>query len=128
MSVLVGTGNNIWSGIYVITSTVGFVILVGLLDICYINPLSISTWWYKGLLFGTCMIASVLIVGGIVVGLWHIWERRISASEVCEKDRKKIGMMEQYEHLTHRTLSLENLASSNSIHYGCRPDFQGMYT
>lgn len=127
MSVLVGTGNNIWSGIYVISSTVGFVILLGLLDIYYINPFGISTWWYKGLLFVVCMAAGVFIFGGLVVGLWHIWDRRISASEKREDDRKRIDIVQHNEHVAQKDSCLENLASSNTLHYGYRPDFNGMY-
>ena len=48
MSSLVGTGDNMWVGIYVITSTIGFVTLLGLLDIFYINPKGIYIWCIKG--------------------------------------------------------------------------------
>ncbi|KAK9286122.1 hypothetical protein L1049_014503 [Liquidambar formosana] len=127
MSVLVGTGNNIWSGIYVISSTVGFVILLGLLDIYYINPFGISTWWYKGLLFVVCMAAGVFIFGGLVVGLWHIWDRRISASEEREDDRKRIDIVQHNEHVAQKDSCLENLASANTLHYGYRPDFNDIF-
>ena len=73
------------------------------------------------------MVASIFIFGGIVIGLWHLWERKIAANKDCEDDRKKIGTAEQFEHPAHRTLSLEHLASSNTIHYGCRPDFQEIF-
>ena len=76
MSVLVGTGDNFWSGLYVISSTVGLVILVALLNIYYVKPYGVYKWWYKGLLFVICMVASVVIFGGLVVGLWHIWEEK----------------------------------------------------
>ena len=77
MSVLVGTGDNFWSGLYVISSTVGFVILLALLYVYYIAPFHIETWWYKGLLYLICMVASVVIFGGSVVAMWHIWENII---------------------------------------------------
>ena len=93
MSVLVGTGNNRWSGLYVISSTLSFVILMYLLDIFYINRLGMSSWWYKGLLFVICMLASVFIFGGLVVGLWHLWERRNAAREACEDDSNSQGLM-----------------------------------
>lgn len=126
MSALVGTGNNIWSGIYVISSTIGFFILIGLLDVYYINPY-VSSWWYKGLLFVACMTASVFIFGGIVIGLWHLWERRISASEDCEDDRKENGTIPRNEHLPPVDLGLESVASSTTMHYGCRPDFEEIF-
>ncbi|CAM8904071.1 unnamed protein product [Rhodiola kirilowii] len=51
ISGLVGTGDNVWSGLYIISSIVGFIVLLGLLDVYYINPFHVTTWWYKGLLF-----------------------------------------------------------------------------
>ncbi|KAF5946823.1 hypothetical protein HYC85_017051 [Camellia sinensis] len=69
ISVLVGTGNIIWSGIYVMVSRIGIVLPVGLLHIFYINPFDIAYWWYKGLLFVACMFASPIVFGGVVVGL-----------------------------------------------------------
>ena len=123
MSVLVGTGNNIWSGLYVISSTLGFLILIYLLDIFYINRLGMSSWWYKGLLFVICMLASVFIFGGLLVGLWHLWERRNAAREVCEDDT----IMHQNERIVAHTDSCQqNLASSTDTYYGSRPDFKGM--
>ncbi|XP_058723654.1 ferric reduction oxidase 7, chloroplastic-like [Vicia villosa] len=60
------------TGLYVISSTLGFVILLALLNIYYINPFGVYQWWYKGLLFAVIMVASVVIFGGIVVGFWHM--------------------------------------------------------
>ena len=125
MSVFVGTGNNIWSGLYAISSTLGFVILIYLLDIFYINPFGIISWWYKGLLFIICMLASVFIFGGLVVGLWHLWERRIAAREACEDDK----IMHHNESIVaHSDSCQQNLASSTSTYYGSRPDFKGTST
>ena len=126
MSILVGTGHNIWSGLYFISSMAGFVILMGLLDIFYINPFNISTWWYKGLLFVACMVASVFIFGGFVVGLWHIWERRISAKEQCEDNRLQVDKVEHTETVADKDSDQESLANLTSIRYGARPDFNGM--
>ncbi|XP_061988853.1 ferric reduction oxidase 7, chloroplastic isoform X1 [Rosa rugosa] len=120
MSVLVGTGHNIWSGLYVISSTLGFVILIGLLDILYINPFDISTWWYKGLLLVACMVASVFIFGGLVVGLWHLWDRRMSAKEQSkEAEHKKT--------VAHNDLDERSPANFTSIIYGARPDFNEIF-
>ncbi|KAM5574161.1 hypothetical protein ABKV19_013583 [Rosa sericea] len=120
MSVLVGTGHNIWSGLYVISSIVGFVILIGLLDILYINPFDISTSWYKGLLFVACMVASVFIFGGFVVGLWHLWDRRMSAKE-------QIKEAEHIKTVAHSDLDQRSLANFTRIHYGARPDFNEIF-
>jgi len=128
MSVLVGTGNNIFSGLYVISSTLGFVILIGLLDIFYINPFGISSWWYKGLLFVICMLASVFIFGGLVVGIWHLWGRNETRQEECarEIDRIKVDRMQHNETAAHKDQSTQqNLPSSTNTYYGSRPDFKG---
>ena len=125
MSVLVGTGNNMWLGLYVISSSLGFVILLYLLDIFYINPYDISPWWYTGLLFVICMLASVFIFGGIVVGLWHLWERQNAAREACKDDRIMVEKMQHNEIEAHEDSCQQKLASSINTYYGSRPDFKG---
>ncbi|KAL0364938.1 UNVERIFIED_CONTAM: Ferric reduction oxidase 7, chloroplastic [Sesamum angustifolium] len=123
MSVLVGTGNIIWSGIYLIVSTVGLVITVALLDVFYINPYQVTSWWYKGLLFIACMAASVLIFGGLVIGLWHLWERKTSSHE-CEKNTEN-GTVKQNEPNIHKDSGKEQYISTTL--YGQRPDFRGIF-
>lgn len=123
MSILVGTGNIIWSGIYVIVSTIGLVISVALLNIFYINPYQVNYWWYKGLLFLACMVASVLIFGGLVIALWHLWERKTSAEDELE-DNENIGIVQQSSNGMKKNSGKEQYA--NSIRYGERPDFGGM--
>lgn len=120
MSVLVGTGNIIWSGMYVIVSTVGLVVLVGLLDMFYINPFHITYWWYKGLLLVACMIASILLFGGLVIVLWRLWDRKTSVEEQT-KDAEKIGAVQQNGHAMHKNVGQKKYVSS--ILYGQRPDF-----
>ncbi|KAI4296116.1 hypothetical protein L6164_036101 [Bauhinia variegata] len=118
MSGLVGTGNNFWSGLYVISSTIGLVILVGLLNVFYINPYGVYQWWYKGLLFVACMAASIVVFGGLVVVLWHIWEMKSSAEE---KDGIKV---EQNGTLASKDSTREQIAKSTIIRYGARPNFK----
>ena len=125
MSVLVGTGNNMWPGIYVISSTLGFVILLYLLDTFYINPYDISPWWYTGLLFVICMLASVFIFGGVVAGLWYLWERRNATREACKDDRIMVEKMQHNEIVAHNDSCQQKLASSINTYYGSRPDFKG---
>lgn len=123
MSVLVGTGNIIWSGIYIIASTIGLVITVALLDILYINPYNIYYWWYKGLLFFACMVVSVVVFGGLVIGLWHFWERKTSVHEI--EETIETGTSPQNEAKMHKTSGKEQYI--NTIRYGQRPDFRGMF-
>ncbi|KAL7001869.1 Ferric reduction oxidase 7, chloroplastic [Sarracenia purpurea var. burkii] len=127
ISVLVGTGNIMWSGIYVIVSTVGLVLFVGLLQIFYINPFGINSWWYKGLLFVVCMVASPIIFGGIVVGLWHLWDRKTLTREVDEDDGQKIDSMQDNERRAQKESRLDYVATSNTIRYGQRPDFKEIF-
>lgn len=129
MSVLVGTGDNVWSGIYVVASSIGFIVFLGLLEVFYINPYHISTWWYKGLLLVLCMVASVVFVGGFVVALWHLWERRMFASEVSEYDHssKKSNTVLQDVTVEHQMSGEEYLLSSSSLKYGSRPDFKEIF-
>lgn len=125
MSVLVGTGNNIWSGLYVISSTVGFIILVALLNVFYVNPFGVTAWWYKGLLFTLCMVAGVVIFGGPVIGLWHIWELRTSAAEEFKPNKKLVEDANNNETMDHKDLSAKTQTDSTTILYGTRPDFKG---
>jgi hypothetical protein len=127
MSVLVGTGHNTWSGLYIMSSTAGFVFLMYLVDIFYVNPFDIEAWWHLGILFLACMVASVFIFGGFVVGLWHLWARRISAKEQCEDNMLKVDKAEHTETVAHNDSDQESIANITSIRYGARPDFNGMH-
>ncbi|KAL8154321.1 hypothetical protein V2J09_012081 [Rumex salicifolius] len=120
MSGLVGTGDNLWVGLYVISSITGFFVFLWMLDAYYINPYDISSWWYKGLLLLLCMIASVVIVGGSIVMLWHLWGRTSSSSD--QSKHTKDELIEQKNASDHNYIN-----QSSTIHYGCRPDFRGMY-
>ncbi|KAL5856331.1 hypothetical protein ACOSQ3_003789 [Xanthoceras sorbifolium] len=128
MSVLVGTGNNLWFGLYVISSTLGFIILVALLNMLYVNPLGVTSWWYKGLLFIVCMVSSVLIFGGPVIGLWHLWGIRNCAREEYEND----NIIKQEPAQNNETMPLKDLTNNNpkssaTIVYGKRPDFKEIF-
>ncbi|TMW94481.1 hypothetical protein EJD97_010207 [Solanum chilense] len=125
MSGLVGTGHVVWSGLYVIVSTIGFVITVALLDIFYINPFNITYWWYKGLLLIGCMTASILIFGGFVIALWHLWERKTSSKEEPQDATKKVDILQQNEASLHSNFGEARYV--NNIRYGQRPDFQEIF-
>lgn len=125
MSVLVGTGHVLWSGLYVIVSTLGLVITVYLLNFLYIKPYNIYYWWYKGLLLVACMTISVVLFGGIVIGLWHIWERKTSYNEECENSSKTSSIVHPKETRIHKKTGQEQYL--NIIRYGQRPDFSGMF-
>ncbi|KAH7867370.1 hypothetical protein Vadar_032579 [Vaccinium darrowii] len=127
ISGLVGTGNITWSGLYIIVSTIGLILSMGFLQIFYINAFGISSWWYKGLLFVACMVGSPIIFGGVVVGLWHMWERKTSAKDLDEDDGQNNGITQDNEPRA-RTESSENyVATSSTIFYGRRPDFQEIF-
>lgn len=127
MSVLVGTGDIIWSGLYVISSTVGFVVLLGLLNVFYINPFGVRKWWYKGLLFVACMVASVVIFGGMVVGLWHIWERQNHAKDTSNNTYTKAEENEQNGTAEPKDSRQEHASISTVTRYGIRPNFKGLF-
>jgi len=125
MSVLVGTGDNFWSGLYVISSTVGFVILLTLLYVYYITPFHIEIWWYKGLLYVICMVASVVIFGGSVVVLWHNWEKQ-SYLKDKSNDENVDDKIHQNGSLAPKDQSQDSVEKSTVVTYGSRPDFKGM--
>ncbi|XP_010265600.1 PREDICTED: ferric reduction oxidase 7, chloroplastic-like [Nelumbo nucifera] len=126
ISGLVGTGNNIWFGIYIIISIIGFALLLGLMDLFYIKPFSITCWWFKGLLFVVCMITSVFVFGGLVVISWHIWERS-SSNEKCVVDKAN-GDAEKYNNpMVHSDACERNHFSLGKTQYGQRPNFKEIF-
>ncbi|XP_004301590.1 PREDICTED: ferric reduction oxidase 7, chloroplastic-like [Fragaria vesca subsp. vesca] len=125
MSILTGTGNKIWAGTYVIASTVGFVFALGLLDILYIDPYSIDAWWYLGLLDVICMVASVLIFGGLTIGLWHLWERKTTSQESAENGNNEI--VQSNGTLTDKNEYQKTLISEATVRYGRRPNFSEIF-
>ncbi|XP_077250610.1 ferric reduction oxidase 6-like isoform X2 [Tasmannia lanceolata] len=127
MSSLVGTGNNIWSGVYFISSTIGFIICLGLMEAFYITPFHVTRWWFKGLLFIICMIASVFLFGGFVVILWHYWERKVLSREKYMNGDDKSRSTQYNEPKKQLVACQPNLASSSSTQYGYRPDFQEIF-
>jgi len=119
MSVLVGTGNKIWSGAYVIVSILGFLIIWALLNVCYLNPYDISKWWYRGILFLGCMVISVVIFGGGVIFFWHRSENVTPAGEEDREESGRIGYMLDQETTRYK------LHENTNVFYGQRPDFKG---
>lgn len=122
MSVLVGTGNILWSGIYVIASTIGLAVTVALGNILYVNPYNVQYSWYKGLLLVVGMIVSVVVFGGFVIVLWHSWERKTWAHHVNNQTRKR----ENASEVVHSYRSSGKDQYVNTIRYGQRPNFGGM--
>lgn len=99
-----------------------------LLQVFYINPYGIYKWWYKGLLLMACMALSILIFGGAVVCLWHLWETRIAEREGYEDGAMNADQAQHNENVTPRDSFLKNPSSSTLTKYGERPDFKGMFT
>ncbi|KAH9287552.1 hypothetical protein KI387_031669, partial [Taxus chinensis] len=125
MSSLVGTGNNIWAGIYMISSIIGFVVTMVLTKIFYIDVNRSNSWWSRGLSIILCMVVGVIIFGGLVVVLWNLWEDKISkyqrkinhskeSRETCQTySQQKLGAGE----------GMEKLVNPNNTLYGHRPNF-----
>ncbi|XP_026389628.1 ferric reduction oxidase 6-like [Papaver somniferum] len=127
MSGLAGTANNIWPGIYAVTSTIGFIIFMALTELFYIKPFGITAWWLKGLLFVACMIASIVVFGGLVVVLWHLCERRdLNDAKWMEEDEKSNSV--QYNKLrTYPDAYQTTVANLTTANYGRRPDFEEIF-
>lgn len=123
MSVLVGTGNKVWSGTYLIVPILGFILSLGLLDVCYLNPYDITYWWYRGLLLVICMVVSVVIFGGLVIAIWRAWEKKSLSLEEDPEDSVEDGSM-----LWDRAMPEKEFYDDyTSINYGRRPDFKGTW-
>ncbi|XP_050224586.1 ferric reduction oxidase 7, chloroplastic-like [Mercurialis annua] len=124
MSVLVGTGDNIWSGLYIMLSSIGFVVISGLVDAYYINKYSIKSWWYKGLIFIACMVASTLVFGGCVVALWHLWEMKFRAVDEEKEDAIKADKVHNNEKVGYNKILC---GEYHAIQYGARPNFKEIF-
>ncbi|PWA82413.1 ferric reduction oxidase 7 [Artemisia annua] len=122
MSSLVGTGNIMWSGAYLVVSTVGLIVLVAMLDVFYINPYNITHWWYKGLLFTICMAASVILFGGFVIALWHLWDIKTRKSS---EDENSISSLQHEDSNGFKNPSQEDHV--NILKYGERPNFKELF-
>lgn len=112
-----------WVGTYMAVSIVGFMVSLTLLKVFYINSYDISYRWYKGLLLLICMVASVIIFGGLVIGLWHFWDRRTSANKKSLDEIETVDI-QQTVTTTHKNSSEESFITT--IKYGQRPDMKGM--
>ncbi|XP_068647476.1 ferric reduction oxidase 6-like isoform X1 [Aristolochia californica] len=127
MSNLVGTGNIFWSGSYLVISTLGFVVFWGSMEVFYIRPYSISSWWYQGLLFVVCMVSSVLIFGGLVILLWHHWENRNLICDEFTGENANSDSLQQKEENVSFSPFQTNVAFPEIRKYGCRPDFKAIF-
>ncbi|KAD3067446.1 hypothetical protein E3N88_35326 [Mikania micrantha] len=122
MSSLVGTGNIIWAGSYMVLSTIGLVVLYALLNIFYIHPYNVTHWWYKGILFLVCMVASVVLFGGFVIGLWHLWDVK-NGKKIDGENR--INGLKYDESNVYKNPLKEDFV--NDIKYGQRPNFKEIF-
>ncbi|XP_037493291.1 ferric reduction oxidase 7, chloroplastic [Jatropha curcas] len=113
-------GHKKWSGLYVILTTIGFVLLESLVNTFYIKPLIIPLGWYSGLIFLTSMAMSVVIFGGIIVGLWHFHARKYSTAH-----KEDDGLSLCYDNNVElKDGCQEKLANFMTIQYGSRPNFK----
>ncbi|XP_031480708.1 ferric reduction oxidase 7, chloroplastic-like [Nymphaea colorata] len=123
MSVLVGSGNVIWFGIYMFSSIVGFIIFVSLIEIFYLRRLDISTWWLKGLLYIVCMILGTITFGGAVIMLWSWWEMHILEQEKVNNSSQLNEQAVSVSRASHT-----NLVASGPTCYGQRPNFRSIFS
>lgn len=123
MSCLVGTGNNLFAGLYVVISTLGFIALFGVVQVYYIEKFGIYQWWYRGLLFTASMVAGVVFFGGIVIILWHFFEERRAKMENWGGGDETTN--DVVEPVLNCEIGQRDLASAQTVHYGRRPNFEG---
>ncbi|WCJ41922.1 ferric reduction oxidase 6 [Euphorbia peplus] len=120
ISVLVGTGNIMWSGAYVIISTIGLAVSLALFDVLYMNPHQIVSI-YKGFVVLGCSVAAVLIFGGCVILLWHLLETENLENEQESNNESDPNSYDS----NHRTASTSS--TTTVIEYGSRPNFKEVF-
>jgi hypothetical protein len=131
MSGLVGTGDNFWAAMYFAASTLGAVLAYALVQIYYVKRFNVYAWWQLGLLLLLCMVAGVVLPGGLVVLLWHLSEKRRMQDDRWDAD---VGAgtgtdAPEAEQTTNAAggdaASAVSLPALRTTRYGCRPKFQG---
>ncbi|KAL8138018.1 hypothetical protein V2J09_004019 [Rumex salicifolius] len=116
---LVGTGDTRWSSVYTSSAIIGFVLILGIVDACYVHQSDMTTHtWFTGLMLLVCMTASVLVVGGLVAFLWHL------------STPKELAIPEEQDSMDEYTdvVQQHNLAGlCKMIKYGSRPNFREIF-
>ncbi|KAL4564315.1 hypothetical protein LXL04_028375 [Taraxacum kok-saghyz] len=126
MSGLVGTGNIVWSGTYLMVSIIGLVVSLTLLNVFYINTYGVTYRWYKGLLVLICMVASVVVFGGLVIGLWHLSDTKTSKKEKSwNQNENENGGIQHGNSTSCKHSSEESFVKSTK--YGQRPDLKEIF-
>lgn len=131
MSNLVGTGsgNNIWAGIYMISSIIGFVVTMALTKLYYIDRNESTSWWSRGLSVILCMLLGTTIFGSLAVLLWNSRENKISKYQ--RKTDHNEESKETFQIYSHQKLvaaeGLEKLVNSSNTQYGHRPNFKEIF-
>lgn len=129
MSSLVGTGNNIWAGIYLASSIVGFIIAMALTQTFYINHYDSAPWWMQGLCFILCMVMGVVIFGGMAILLWNLSGSKTSEYQKKFDDRYEPKQAVQTYKQQNVVVGkgMEKLVNPENTHYGFRPNFKEIF-
>ncbi|WCJ19116.1 ferric reduction oxidase 7 [Euphorbia peplus] len=121
ISILASTGNKTWFAAYSISSSIGLIVLISIVNLLYIEPYEIVNWWFQGLLLVECMVASVLLFGGAAIRLWHTSENVNDITEINDEESSS-------EHADHETDSFPKcFGSSTIIQYSSRPNFKEIF-
>lgn len=129
MSGLVGTGDNFWAAMYLLASTLGFLLAYALVQVYYVKPHNVVAWWYLGLLFMLCMVAGVALPGGLVVLLWHLYEKQRLEHDTWDAAAAAASQSPRAEKTSpgggDDAVPSVSLAALRTTRYGCRPNFEG---
>ena len=139
ISGLVGTGDNFWAAMYFATATLGSFLAYALAQVYYVKRFNVYAWWHLGLLLLVCMAAGVALPGGLVVLLWHLWEKRRlqddrwdgAAAAGAAATAQHGAEAEQTTNAAgdgEADASTVSLTALRTTRYGCRPKFQGNLT
>lgn len=137
MSILVGTGSNLWISCSLLASLFGYIVVTILIHQFIVEPnkkkkideAEFSTGlplWIQGLLNVASMILGVVIFGGSVVALWSIWSRFSSPSSKGDDELSSQQLLDSDDDST--TLANESgdhLVHPSNTHFGHRPNLKG---
>ncbi|KAJ7535378.1 hypothetical protein O6H91_12G030400 [Diphasiastrum complanatum] len=136
MSPLVGTYSNFWTGIYTLTSILGFLVLEGLIQMYYLEPIDRNTyrivaWWVRDVFLLIGMIFAITFLGGCTLLVWNCWEDykgRLKGMSFKEPETDDCLFENSARSKVYATQQIrQRLVQPANTCYGKRPDFKELF-
>lgn len=128
---LTPASSNLWTGVVIASSVVGYLVLEGIANAFYVWPADqgsnkVVRWWVKGLIALTSLVLGVVLFGGCAILVWYFVSLRPAKKgcndcDIPERGESKFSSKVE-EQCSNGRGGLTQLAN---FHYGSRPELQG---